>query len=186
MNSAMEDEDYLVYLERLASDDMGRTEREMDFDYENFLHHVREDGKSYVFESVDPHTGLPISVKYESYADDPPTANNRENNVGGRRRSCENKKRNLFMESEMGRLNWNGGRDGVVKGRKYAGVEGEALYDESYQYFISKAIMRRDSVILDLGDNRFIEYERRDAGGNVDDDGGGNGRRGVMPLLSFV
>lgn len=86
----------------------------------------------------------------------------------------------------MGRLNLNVGRDGVVKGRKYAGVEGEALYDESYQYFISKAIMRRDSVILDLGDNRFIEYERRDAGGNVDDDGGGNGRRGVMPLLSFV
>lgn len=29
----MEDEDFLVYLERLASDDLGPNKREMDFDY---------------------------------------------------------------------------------------------------------------------------------------------------------
>lgn len=162
----MEDEDYLVYLERLASDDMGANEREMDFDYENFLHHVREDGKSYVFESVDPHTGLPISVKYESYLDDPPTTTNDRSNVGRRRSNYENKAQNLF--------NSDGGGDGVVRGGKHAGVEGEALYDESYKYFISRAMMHGESVILDLGDDRFVEYERRDhAGANADNDGCG-------------
>lgn len=78
----------------------------------------------------------------------------------------------------LGRLNLNVGRDGVVKGKKYAGVEGEALYDESYKYFTSRAITHRDSVILDLGGNRFVEYERRDrTSANVDNDSGGNGRR---------
>lgn len=86
----------------------------------------------------------------------------------------------------MGRLNLNVGRDGVVKGRKYTGMEGEALYDETYQYFKSRAIMRCESVIWDVGDNRFIEYEPRDGGGNVDNDGGVHGRRRVMLLLFLV
>lgn len=178
MNLAMEDEDYLVYLERLASDGMGANEREMDFDYENFLHHVREDGKSYVFESVDPHTGLPISVKYESYLDDPPRTNDRSN-VGRRRSNFDNKAQNRF--------NLDGGRDGVVKGGKHAGAGGEALYDESYKYFISRAMMHGESVILDLGDDRFVEYERRDhAGANADNDGRGDERGGVCHCPAVV
>lgn len=148
----LEDDDYIRFL----NDQNVHDDQVMDPVYKVFLEHLREDGKSYVFEMVDVDNGTTAIVKYEG--DDDASRRNKEDTQA---RSGD--------ISRQGRDNYESKRK---QSRKFRSVSDEGvkffpppskqselpLIDESYGKFLSHLKLTENSMILEL-DSVSLTYE---------------------------
>lgn len=149
----LEDDDYIRFL----NDPHVHEDEIIDPVYKVFLEHLREDGKSYVFEMVNADNGLPLTIKYEGElgVSDKNKADirtsSRDISFEGRDRSAAKREQSRNFRSDVGE---------DVRLSSGSNKQSESPFvDESYGTFLSYLKFKGRSMILEL-DSVSVTYEQ--------------------------
>lgn len=163
----LEDEDYICFLNEQCVHHDDYDDEIIDPFYKIFLEHLREDGKSYVFEMPSGDNGLPVIVKYEG-EDDACETNKAKTRVSSGDSTSYNKGGSLGKNGQKRRSWFNS--DNIDDIRIVPNERSECpLVDESYQRFLDNLKLRESSMVLQLN-SVSITYEEEPGGSDRSDE----------------
>lgn len=179
IESGSEDDDYLRFLKEIQHDE----EEPMDPLYKVFLKHLRQDGKSYVFDMLNGDCGLPARVKYEEEG-----AFSGEMDVDARTSSCADSfdgRGNSIPKSSKKRGSC-GKSDKVDELSPVPINKSESLPpDDDYMRFLSQVKLENENkLVLECG-SYSITYEK-ESEAPVSPDSLVSDEQGLVPFKSKV
>ncbi|XP_020262118.1 uncharacterized protein LOC109838067 isoform X2 [Asparagus officinalis] len=150
----MEDEDYMRFLNNQYAHEneiidtmtkpLSQNTEDIDPAYKTFLEHLREDGKSYVFEMINGDNDPPTLIKYEG-EDDLSENNEAATKTSSGNILLEGRNDSATKKGQKRRRLWPKSGEGVNKPSE------SSMVDESYQTFLSHLKWEGGSMVLEFG-----------------------------------